>query len=754
MANFYIKLGSKADDADEKIKQQLPLDQQFKADIALKVADYARKAGSHVRLDRAITIEEVNEAIAGCKRNSAEGPDRVPNALIKLFGPEVRLYLVRMFNAIFDSGRWPEQWGEGIIVPLFKGGLKTNLADYRPITLLSCLAKLFESIVHKRLSEWVEAVSAIADEQAGFRQGRSTLDNLFLLHELTGQRQERDQPTILAFLDVRKAYDRVFRDGLLHKMWDIGIQGKTWSICKAFLTDVRRTVLVNGRQSDPFDVLIGVPQGAILSPMLYSIFINGLVQELKDRGLGIQACDTQVPALLYADDLVLLARTTEEMKQMLQVVTDYGCKWQFRFNAKKSGILIHASGPKNKKERDAAKAPNCWKLGGESVPVVKQYKYLGLEFTKPGKRCWNIAVNNMIQKAVQKTNHLLYGFLDNHFVAFQQGLQVFKAHVWPTLEYGGAIWGPLIEPNKFEGIDHVPYAFGKKLLKLPGSTARAFIRYEMGLQSTKSRVMIAAYKFFGHLTRLPSDRLLYKVFRMRCTEVDSDTATTSWCRQMREKLLDIQNFDVWRKRAVPGDWNSRVKQLVQRNDRVQQEAEVRKHESLKLYKSMKPEPGLEPWHEQGMWHPGVKVKLMLRANAAPLAARVRERNHDANLDKGRCQFCGGCEHETVQHFVSRCPRFEQERKQCISKIQENLQDGMVATEIRAVLNRNNQDEVTRLMLSSRLTSLLVAPAAKKVESAKLNFLSKIWKKRDADWVPICGKTRKGGPNRWQPDIPD
>ena len=123
-------------------------------------------------LDSRFTGADLDSAIQHLRTNSAAGPDLVPNKLIKLFGSHARAALLQLFNLVLRSGHWPADWSEGLIVPIFKpGGNRTAINDYRPITLLSCVGKLLESMVNARLAAWAERLSLISEEQGGFRRG-------------------------------------------------------------------------------------------------------------------------------------------------------------------------------------------------------------------------------------------------------------------------------------------------------------------------------------------------------------------------------------------------------------------------------------------------------------------------------------------------------------------------------------------------------------------------------------------------------
>src|SRR6185503_10719714 len=135
-------------------------------------------------------------------------------------------YLWKLFSRGFESEIFPETWPQGLIFPLFKGGPVSARADvgkYRGITLLSIIGKIYTDILNQRVSLWMEKECLLSDEQAGFRRARSTVDQLFILTETI--KCNRPQKTYCAFIDIAKAYDRVWRDGLWHKLWEAGVKG-------------------------------------------------------------------------------------------------------------------------------------------------------------------------------------------------------------------------------------------------------------------------------------------------------------------------------------------------------------------------------------------------------------------------------------------------------------------------------------------------------------------------------------------------
>jgi hypothetical protein len=245
---------------------------------------------------------------------------------------------------------WPDEWRRGSIIPIIKaGGKRSNPNDYRGISLLPVLSKCFEAILNTRLNTYFESAHALADEQYGFRAGRSTLDAALLLYEAVAQTREqrtrsqyRSQPLFTAFLDVSKAYDKCWRAGIIAQCTARGVPANIIAVLSDWMKGVTRHVVIDGHASEPFSVHTGVPQGAVLSPTLYNTFIDGLARTLNadDRQFGVVVGGQRVACILYADDILLLADSADQLQCMLDVCTAYAREWLFEFNAKKSCVLV------------------------------------------------------------------------------------------------------------------------------------------------------------------------------------------------------------------------------------------------------------------------------------------------------------------------------------------------------------------------------------------------------------------------------
>lgn len=305
----------------------------------------ARLMPSVPSLSRAIEEKEVADAVGKLTAGKACGPDQIPPELVMRAGQNLIPHLTRLFNTIWSTAQWPSEWSMGLIVPIHKSGDARDPDNYRGIALTSVLSKVFELVVNERLVMWTEESSTLVDEQGGFRRGRATVDQLLILSEITAMRKENNLPTFLAFLDVRKAYDRVWKPGLIQTLLDCGIGGRIWFLVKEMLLNVQRSVMINGTRSEPVRCDTGVPQGAVLSPLLYACFINRFALLLKEKGLGVDVFGRKVAILLYADDIVLLANSPAELQQMLDLAAEFAKRWRFQFNHKsgKSNIVICGS---------------------------------------------------------------------------------------------------------------------------------------------------------------------------------------------------------------------------------------------------------------------------------------------------------------------------------------------------------------------------------------------------------------------------
>jgi hypothetical protein len=270
-------------------------------------------------------------------------------------------------------------------------------SNYRGITLLSTVGKVFVTILERRLSRWCEQKKVIVQEQAGFRPGRTTVNHIFTLAEIIQRRKKEKKSTYCCFLDIKKAYDTVWREGLWEKLSNVGIDGKILNVIKNMYEKVQSCVVINNRPSSWFSIDVGLRQGCVLSPLLFLIFINDLLRELKESGMGVTASGIQVSNLAFADDIALLANTKEDLQAMLQIAERYARKWKFTFNTKKCKVMVFNRVGEN---------PDVF-LDGDRLEVVKAYKYLGVWFDT--NITWKLHKETILAKAKRRA-YTMMGF--------------------------------------------------------------------------------------------------------------------------------------------------------------------------------------------------------------------------------------------------------------------------------------------------------------------------------------------------------
>jgi len=286
-----------------------------------------------------------------------------------------------MCNRIWRGKGWPEEWKKGIVIPIRKKGQGRLVEDYRGVTVMPTLYKIYTTALAERLREEVEGREILPPSQTGFRKGMGTMDNIFVLNYLINRQIGKKRGKLIAvFVDLKAAFDSVDRRILLDAMRERGVREGLVERVTEVLRETKSRVRAGGEVEEGFWVARGVRQGCPLSPLLFNILMADLEEEMgKIKWGGIKVGEERVYTLTYADDMVVLAEEEGEMRSLLERLERYLGKKGLELNAEKTKVLRFREGGGRFKKMD-------WRWKRKKLEEVKEYKYLGYTMQRNGKQ--------------------------------------------------------------------------------------------------------------------------------------------------------------------------------------------------------------------------------------------------------------------------------------------------------------------------------------------------------------------------------
>ena len=230
--------------------------------------------------DIEITVPEVREIIMNLDKCKAVGPDLIHNKLLIAACPIIEGPLTKLFNKSLNERKFPTQWKLAYVTPLYKKGPKELCSNYRPVSLLSCVGKVFERCVHKHVFNYLNDNALLTPLQSGFVPGDSTVNQLLRIYDDLCTSFDDGVTTQAVYFDISKAFDKVWHRGLLAKLKAIGVRNNLLAWFQDYLSNRSQSVVIKGECSEIKTIKAGVPQGSVLGPLLFLIYINDIVENI------------------------------------------------------------------------------------------------------------------------------------------------------------------------------------------------------------------------------------------------------------------------------------------------------------------------------------------------------------------------------------------------------------------------------------------------------------------------------------------
>lgn len=308
-----------------------------------------------------IEAREVYEHIKLLKSGKSPGPDRISNEMLKHATPILLNHFTQLFNLILETETVPKQWCSSDIILLYKKGNPLDVGNYRPISLMTSLYKLFASIILKRISSDINEAQPI--EQAGFRPGYSTTDHLQSLEQVIEKYKEFRRPLYIAFIDYSKAFDSISHNSIWNALSSLNTNIKYINILKYIYTNATSRVKLETR-GEKIRIERGVRQGDPLSPKLFIAVLESVFKKLDWKNKGLNIGGVYLSHLRFADDIVVLAETPRELEIMIHSLDEESARVGLEMNASKTKIITNSQ-----------RLPIS--SNGNFIEYVDKYIYLG-----------------------------------------------------------------------------------------------------------------------------------------------------------------------------------------------------------------------------------------------------------------------------------------------------------------------------------------------------------------------------------------
>jgi hypothetical protein len=448
---------------------------------------------THTIFDSPPSTSDIMHFISVFSKHTSLGVDLLHPLFLYHGGPSLISALHLLFSLSYTHSIVPSEWKVARGIPLYKGkGDRASPANYRMISITSVVARLFERIILDRCMMSL-LPNFLNPYQAGFRKAHSTAHLLFLLTSAIKQALGKKKCLPVCFLDISKAFDSVWLEGLLFKVYRAGIQGKLWNWIRSFLSNRSFFLAFSNLTSSSFFLHAGVPQGCVLSPFLFLIYINDLPEHQHHHSL----------TFLFADDIALLPslssinlplpRLVEAMQASLHTFTSWSIFWRLKFSSSKSNVVLFSR----------LKSPpsiSPLTLSSFTLTEASSYKYLGI--TLDNKLNFSTHADNIISSVRSQCSFI------NRVISFSapplpltvRSLLLSKAY--SILSYGLPFWSPSSKTlNKLTSLLSTPLRLS---LGLATSAPRIAILLEFRLLPPSILRQKLIHSFFHTLSSSPN----------------------------------------------------------------------------------------------------------------------------------------------------------------------------------------------------------------------------------------------------------
>ena len=657
----------------KNLNEQSGLEPRQKQNISKLLAEM-EKEHHFDEMDFEITEKEVRDSLKLLKNKKAIGLDQISNEMLKYTQHKMISLLTKTFNTILISRKYPTRWCEGFIHPIFKAGNIESPENYRGITILSCLAKLFNNIINRRIEEFLTKHGLIDQRQIGFKKEARTSDHMFILRSLIEKYTKKGKNLYTCFIDFKKAFDLLDHTALLYKLNRIGIKGNIYYLLKDMYMakKIRLRVRTKDKFSNEFTSVVGVSQGDPVSPNLFKIFINDMFENTSENEAPTLK-NVNIKFLLYADDVVVLANSPENLQKYMDEVETYTKRWGLTVNTNKTKVVIFNS---------KGKLINLKIMYGKTeLESVMSYKYLGLHFHVSGK--FEIARKDLLDRGM-KAMFKLTSMFKVCQPSYNTCMHLFDCIVKPVLIYAADICGYKISRCKSLYNELKNDVFEKCHLR--------FIRFTIGVNRKAPK--LGLYGESGRVPLLCSAAVSYLKYWHRMVNMKEGTLlsnaydhnsknVTPWFKGVK-RLLELINVPI--ELATKINCSTLVKMLVCKckidfiegwKSELFDDKRKQHGNKLRMYRMFKDYFEVEPYLQTCINQKHRMSLSRLRLSCHKLQIEIQRYSKTyIEPEKRICKMCNLDMCEDELHFLIQCPKYEDERSsllKCVYDVSPNVE---------------------------------------------------------------------------------
>ncbi|MEW8546332.1 MAG: reverse transcriptase family protein [Candidatus Thiodiazotropha sp.] len=616
-----------------------------------------------------ISVEQVTKAIQMMKNNKAADMSGLTAEHIKYGGDVLAGCLTSLVNKILRTGKIPEIFKQGVITPVYKkqGKPVNDPNSYRRITITSIVGKLVEKI---HLDSVTDLLSTVQNKlQRGFTKDTSPAFGSLLLTEVIAESADIGRPLFTTFIDANKAFDVVWHDSMLVKLYDAGVRGGKWRFLNEWYRGLESFVKWEGKLSEPFKESQGVRQGGIWSPTAYKHFLNPLLNSIAGGRVGLQVGSIFAGLVAVADDLLFLADTEEEMQCQLNVQGSYACEERYTVSETKTKVMCY-----NLSTREE---PH-FLLNGKDIETVNSYKHLGI--TRKSKINDN---SELINERIQLARSTVYAMMGAGLhglngVNPEVSVTMWKIYIRPRLLYG--LESIKLSSTDISRLDKYQRDFLRQIQHLPERVAACSVYIMSGLLPIEAEIHKAQLTLFGN------------IIRQDCVERDialrqlavKDFNSNSWFMSIQKILFQYElpsAHDLLENPPEKIVWKCQLKSHISEYWEKIIVAEARLKSSLRYlnFENYKVGSVHQLWssakYNQFSVHKAfTQVKLSL---GIYILQSNRARFNQFAVSK-LCPLCL-CEEESLEHFLLRCGELQVVREPYVHRIRLLLESTMDIT---------------------------------------------------------------------------